>query len=196
MLDFFAAPKLPAADDLKHDRLTDEKSACGRARPTPRSRLRGNRSTIFYNILAFSLVYCYSNAPMQVNDLQFTVHPSSGVPIYRQIMDQVVASIGSGRAKPGDELPSTRKLAEVLEVNMMTVSKAYARLESEGVLTRIRGRGMIVAKDNGVAASSVKQRQQELRPLIEQAVHRGFQLKLTERQIKTIVESVIRETKK
>ena len=79
---------------------------------------------------------------------------------------------------------------------MMTVSKAYARLESEGVLTRIRGRGMIVAKDNGVAASSVKQRQQELRPLIEQAVHRGFQLKLTERQIKTIVESVIRETKK
>ena len=131
---------------------------------------------------------------MQPTDLTFTVHASSGVPIYRQIMDQVVAAIGSGRAKAGDELPSTRKLGEALEVNMMTVSKAYARLESEGVLTRIRGRGMIVAEQNGVSISSAKERQKELRPLIEQAVHRGKQLKLTDRQIKAIVESVIRET--
>ena len=132
---------------------------------------------------------------MQPNELAFTVHPSSGVPIYRQIMDQVVAAVVSGRAQPGDVVPSTRKLAESLEVNMMTVSKAYARLESDGVLTRVRGRGMIVAEQNGSATASVKERQAELRPLIEQAIHRGLQLKLTDRQIKAVVDSVLRETR-
>lgn len=132
---------------------------------------------------------------MQTSELIFTVNPSSGVPIYRQIMDQVVAAVLSGRAKPGDVLPSTRKLAESLEVNMMTVSKAYARLEAEGVLDRVRGRGMIVAAHEGAAAATVKQRQQELRPLVEQAVHRGLQLKLTDRQIKSVVDSVLRETR-
>lgn len=132
---------------------------------------------------------------MQPRELSFTVHPSSGVPIYRQIMDQVVAAVFSGRAQPGDVLPSTRKLAETLEVNMMTVSKAYARLESDGILTRVRGRGMIVAEQNGSATAPVKDRQAELRPLVQQAVHRGLQLKLTDRQIKAVVDSVLRETK-
>lgn len=132
---------------------------------------------------------------MQPSELSFTVHPSSGVPIYRQIMDQVVAAVVGGRAQPGDVLPSTRKLAETLEVNMMTVSKAYARLESDGILTRVRGRGMIVAEQEGFATAPVKERQAELHPLVEQAVHRGLQLKLTDRQIKAVVDSVLRETK-
>lgn len=132
---------------------------------------------------------------MQTADLAFIVQTSSGVPIYRQIMDQVVAAVVSGRAKPGELLPSTRKLAEALEVNMMTVSKAYARLESDGLLTRVRGKGMIVAAQNGASTAAVKDRQQDLRPLIEQAVHRGLQLKLTDRQIKAVVDSVLRETK-
>ena len=132
---------------------------------------------------------------MQPTELSFTVHPSSGVPIYRQIMDQVVAAVVSGRAQPGDVLPSTRKLAETLEVNMMTVSKAYARLESDGVLRRMRGRGMIVAQQDGSGTAPVRDRQAELRPLVQQAVHRGKQLKLTDRQIKAVVDSVLRETK-
>ena len=131
---------------------------------------------------------------MQSSELSFTVHPSSGVPIYRQIMDQVLAAVLSGRARAGELLPSTRKLAETLEVNMMTVSKAYARLESDGVLTRVRGRGMIVAEQDGAVTAPVKERQAELRPLIEQAIHRGLQLKLSDRQIKAVVDSVLRET--
>ena len=132
---------------------------------------------------------------MQPEDIAFTVNPSSGVPIYRQIMDQVLAAIVSHRAKPGDVLPSTRKLAEALEVNMMTVSKAYARLEAEGLVIRARGRGMIVAEQEGSARTSVKERQAEVRPLVEQAIHRALQLKLTDRQIRAVVDSVLRETK-
>lgn len=110
-------------------------------------------------------------------------------------MDQVIALVVSGRLQPGDELPSTRKLAETLEVNMMTISKAYARLESEGVLDRKRGLGMVVAEPRDVASASVRDRQAELRPRIEQAVLRGLQLKLTDRQIIAVVESILRENR-
>jgi GntR family transcriptional regulator len=130
---------------------------------------------------------------MQSSRLSFSVSPSSGVPIYRQIIDQVNALIISGRLKPGDGLPSIRKMAESLEVNMMTISKAYARLEVDGILIRIRGVGMVVAERNGPTSVSVKERQAELRPLLEQAVLRGVQLKLTDPQIIAVVESILRE---
>jgi GntR family transcriptional regulator len=132
---------------------------------------------------------------MQSSQLSFSVSPSSGVPIYRQIIDQVNALVLSGRLKPGDTLPSIRKLAETLEVNMMTISKAYARLEVDGVLIRQRGVGMVVAESNVPATTSVKDRQAELRPLLEQAVLRGLQLKLTDPQIIAVVESILRENR-
>ena len=69
--------------------------------------------------------------------IQFEVHPSSGVPIYRQLMDQVRAMIASGQLADGDLLPSVRLMADELQVNMMTVSKAWSRLEVEGVLERV-----------------------------------------------------------
>ena len=64
---------------------------------------------------------------MADSSLDFEIHPSSGAPIYRQIMDQVKALVASRRLVPGQMLPSIRQLATDLEVNMMTVSKAYAR---------------------------------------------------------------------
>ena len=132
---------------------------------------------------------------MQSSELSFSVSPSSGVPIYRQIIDQVNALVVSGRLKPGDALPSIRKLAESLEVNMMTISKAYARLEVDGVLNRMRGVGMVVAEPSVPTSATVKERQAELRPLIEQAVLRGMQLKLTNPQIVAVVQSILRENR-
>ena len=101
----------------------------------------------------------------------------------------------SGRLKPGDALPSIRKLAESLDVNMMTISKAYTRLEVDGVLTRVRGVGMEVAEPDISTSASVKERQAELRPLIEQAVIRGLQLNLSNPQIIAVVESILRENR-
>lgn len=110
-------------------------------------------------------------------------------------MDQVNALVLSGRLKPGDALPSIRTLAESLEVNMMTISKAYSRLEADGVLVRLRGVGMVIAEPERPASASVKQRQAELRPLIEQAVLRGLQLKLSDPQIIAVVESILKENR-
>lgn len=124
--------------------------------------------------------------------LQFEIHPSSGVPIFRQIMDQVRAQVASGRLKPGDLVPSVRQMAIDLAVNMMTVSKAYSRLEAEGILERDRGTGMRVRAVTTVSAS-VADRQLELRELVEHMVTRGLQLGLTDEQIAAVVKTVLKE---
>jgi DNA-binding transcriptional regulator YhcF (GntR family) len=70
----------------------------------------------------------------------FVLKPHSGVPLYRQLYEQVRRLVASGQLTPGTELPSIRELAVTHAVNPMTVSKVYARLESEGVLERNRRR--------------------------------------------------------
>ncbi len=72
------------------------------------------------------------------------VDPHSGVPVYRQLMDQIKFHISSGLLKPGDELPSTRALSGELGVNPMTISKAYSFLEREDVIERRPGRPLVV----------------------------------------------------
>ena len=126
-----------------------------------------------------------------MTSLQFEIRPSSGVPIYRQIMDQVRALAASERLKPGELLPSVRQLAAELEINMMTVSKAYARLEAEGLVERIRGRGMRIVGQK--TAGRVADRQAELADLADALVTRGQQLGLTEAQILATVKTVFKE---
>jgi len=75
---------------------------------------------------------------------RFHVAPSSGVPIYRQLLDQVRAQIATGRLAPGEFLPSVRQVAAELTVNPMTVSKAYSLLERDGIVELVRGQGMRV----------------------------------------------------
>ena len=137
---------------------------------------------------------------MQTPSLEFAVQPTSGVPIYRQLMDQVRSLVSSGRLKPGDRLPSVRQMAADLEVNMMTVSKAYTRLEADGVLERERGLGMRVpetASRDAAAApkASVAERQQELRPIADELATRAWQLKLTDAQTLDAVRQVLKDRK-
>ena len=66
-------------------------------------------------------------------------NPSSGVPIYLQLMEQVKHAIETGALKPGEQLPSIRPLAEELVINPNTVAKAYRELEHEGVLELRQG---------------------------------------------------------
>ncbi|MEZ4396294.1 MAG: GntR family transcriptional regulator [Candidatus Krumholzibacteriia bacterium] len=79
-----------------------------------------------------------------MSGLLVVVDPRSGVPVYRQLMDQVKFHVASGLLQPGDELPSTRSLSTELGVNPMTVSKAYSYLEREGVVERRPGRPLVV----------------------------------------------------
>lgn len=123
--------------------------------------------------------------------LEFEIHPSSGLPIYRQIMDQVRALVASRRLDAGDLVPSIRQLAGDLDVNMMTVSKAYARLEVEGVLERVRGTGMRVRAAR--PAGTTAERQRELAPLVEALATRAMQLGLSENQVVSLVRHELKE---
>lgn len=69
----------------------------------------------------------------------------SGLPIYRQIHDQIVQAVAAGTLKPGDALPSIRVLSAELLVSAITVRKAYDTLEAAGVLERRRGKGTFVS---------------------------------------------------
>ena len=80
--------------------------------------------------------------------MQLHISPKDGVPIYRQIVNQVKYLVGSGRLAPGEELPPIRALAEQLVVNPNTVARAYAELEHAGIVTKRHGSGTYVS-DNG-----------------------------------------------
>jgi GntR family transcriptional regulator len=125
-------------------------------------------------------------------DLLFQVFPTSGLPIYRQLCDQVRRHVASGRLLAGDFLPSVRQLALELEVNHMTVSKAYSLLERDGVVQLVRGQGMRVAEPDGTNGS-LDQRQQRLVPLLEQVLAEAYQLSLSPRQVQSLLARTIRE---
>jgi GntR family transcriptional regulator len=75
----------------------------------------------------------------------FRPNPSSGVPIYVQLMEQVKHAVETGALRPGEQLPGIRPLAEELVINPNTVAKAYRELEHEGVIELRHGAGAFVS---------------------------------------------------
>ena len=107
------------------------------------------------------------------------VSPNSGVPIYRQLMDQLRAQVAGGRLAAGEFLPSVRQVAEELQVNPMTVSKAYSLLERDGVVELVRGQGMRVNE----MATNGKVRREAIQPLLKQVASTAKQLSLKPEQV-------------
>jgi DNA-binding transcriptional regulator YhcF (GntR family) len=128
---------------------------------------------------------------MDESPIIFELNPTSGVPIYRQIVDQVLAMVVGGLLRPGDLLPSVRQVARDAAVNPMTVSKAYSRLETEGVVRRVRGQGMEVLppSQNG----TLDERKDQFRATIEPAIHRARQLGLNQKQIREVISSLLQD---
>jgi GntR family transcriptional regulator len=92
----------------------------------------------------------------------------SGKPVYLQVVDQVRAAAASGQLRSGDPLPSIRPLAMQLRVNRNTVAKAYAELESQGVIETIPGKGCFIK--NSASPFRKQVRDQMLVVEIDQAI--------------------------
>ncbi len=116
----------------------------------------------------------------------FSLNPSSGIPIYRQLIDQIKQAIRMKLLTPGEQLPSVRSLAGALQINPMTISKAFAQLELEGVLLRKRGVGMLVVEPRET---------EELTPEVEQHLHTFItsakQHDLDDKSIVTLVQQFL-----
>ncbi len=76
--------------------------------------------------------------------INFKLDPKSGIPFYRQVIDQIRYGVASGELKVGEQLPTVRALAVQLKVNLNTVSKAYRELEIQSVLETQQGTGTFI----------------------------------------------------
>jgi GntR family transcriptional regulator len=88
--------------------------------------------------------------------MRFQLNFKSGKPVYLQVVDQVKAAAASGAVRRGEPLPSIRPLAETLRVNRNTVAKAYAELESQGIIETVAGKGCFVRANNSPFKKEVR----------------------------------------
>ena len=120
--------------------------------------------------------------------IKFLLDYSSGMPIYRQIIDQIRFGIASGQLKLGEQLPTVRALAVELKVNLNTVSKAYKDLEIRNILETQQGTGTFISKTNHVVPK--KEREDKLKEICTQfssvALSYGFSLDEVIREIDNI----------
>jgi GntR family transcriptional regulator len=99
-----------------------------------------------------------SNSPQP---FAFTLDMQSGVPVYRQIIDQVQAGVATGALGPGNQLPTVRQVAVDLAINPNTVLRAYRELEIRGVLETQQGTGTFISQRQVRPDDSERERQLE-----------------------------------
>ena len=118
--------------------------------------------------------------------MQFQLNYKSGKPVYLQLVDQVKAAVASGAAQAGDSLPSIRPLAEDLRVNRNTIAKAYAELESQGVIETSAGKGCYIS--GNASALRKDARVKLLTEEIDQAVVQAHHLQVTRNDFLRLAE--------
>src|SRR5262245_15762685 len=96
-----------------------------------------------------------------------------GKPVYLQIVDQIKAAAACGSLQTGEALPSIRPLAEELRVNRNTIAKAYAELESIGVIETLPGKGCFLKENNSPLRKDIRRKMliEEIDQAIVQAHH-------------------------
>jgi GntR family transcriptional regulator len=103
----------------------------------------------------------------------FQIDFKSGTPVYLQLVDQIRYAAASGALKSGEPLPPIRTLAEQMRVNRNTVAKAYAELESQGVIQTIQGKGCFLSENNSPFKKQVREKllQKEIDSAVVTAHH-------------------------
>lgn len=102
---------------------------------------------------------------------QFALDLHSGVPVYRQLIDQVRSGVASGSLTAGDQLPTVRQLAVDLAINPNTVMRAYREMEIRGILDTQQGTGTFIADRPAEGGSA--QREKQLTQLVTEFVSRA-----------------------
>jgi GntR family transcriptional regulator len=101
---------------------------------------------------------------------QLRLDLKSGVPVYRQLIDQVLVAIASGTLSAGDQLPTVRQLAVDLSINPNTVVRAYKELEIRGMLSTQQGTGTFITSKK--VKQDEAQRQRRLTQMVSEFVAR------------------------
>lgn len=129
-----------------------------------------------------------SLAPNKRMSFQFRLDLHSGVPVYRQIIDQVIGGIAAGTLAAGDQLPTVRQLAVDLSINPNTVIRAYRELEIRGVLETQQGTGTFISNQKPQRDDADRQRRltQLIGEFIARAGSAGFTVEELLEQLQSI----------
>jgi GntR family transcriptional regulator len=103
-----------------------------------------------------------------MDGVPFRLDSGSGVPFYRQVIDQVLLAVADGRLRPGERLPTVRQLAVDLSVNLNTIARAYREMEIRGIVETQQGTGTFVAHRK--AEKKTAERRKALERLVDQAL--------------------------
>ena len=123
--------------------------------------------------------------------IHLEIDPRSGIPVYRQMMDQVKYYVAAGVLKVGDQLPSIRDLAHSLSVNPTTVVKAYGELQHDGVIEMVHGKGAFIA--DSAPRMSAAERVKALQRLARQLVVESRQMGASDEEVLRVIRELLEE---
>lgn len=123
--------------------------------------------------------------------MEIVISNSSGKPIYEQIADQLRAAVLAGELTPGEQLPSIRSLATSLRISAITTKRAYAELETQGILETVPGKGCFVA---GVDPGLLREEQlRRVEAALAQAVMVARTASIDSQQLHEMLDLVLEE---
>ena len=121
----------------------------------------------------------------------FRLNPSSGIPLYLQLIEQVKHAVETGALHEGDQLPTIRKVAVDLVMNPNTVVRAYRELEHEGILDLRHGSGAFIRESAGGRARVLRKAQ----GLVQSAMERLAPLGLSEDELRRVFENELAQSR-
>ena len=124
--------------------------------------------------------------------MHIILNHSSMDPIYEQLMEQIKSDIIQSELKEGEALPSVRTLAGELRISALTVKKAYDKLEEEGFVTTVHGKGTYVsASDKQLALEA---RQKAIEDDFDKVIDRALSMGMKKEEISEVVKLILDET--
>ncbi|MCR4961886.1 MAG: GntR family transcriptional regulator [Lachnospiraceae bacterium] len=123
--------------------------------------------------------------------MHLIINNSSMIPVYEQVVDQLRQKIMLGELKEGEGLPSVRVLANELKISALTVKKAYDKLEEDGLVITVHGKGTYVAATDTDSAAEARKKAAE--DEMSLAVSKAKLAGLTNDEIREILEMILED---
>lgn len=141
--------------------------------------------------LLYTVYQSHGISKEEVKDMHIILNHSSMIPIYEQIMDQVKNQIIAGEMKENEALPSVRVLSAELKISALTVKKAYDKLEEEGFVITVHGKGTYVAATDKELAFEARRKAVE--DDFTSAIEKAKAVGMTQAEIREIVEIILED---
>lgn len=123
--------------------------------------------------------------------MKFFINHRSGVPIYKQLVQQIEKGLAGNILKPGDQLPTVREVALNLTINPNTVARAYRELEVRGMIVSVQGRGTFISEE--IPSSMIEEKELIMKGMLHDLVREARQLGLGPGKLSELFHNVIEE---